>query len=105
MTIRKFHKSNNQANRNVCLIPNSAHGTNPASAQMAGMSVVIVNSAENGDVDIEDFKEKAIKAGEVLSTDNITAKRPGTGISPMRWDEVIGRTAVRDFAADELIEL
>jgi N,N'-diacetyllegionaminate synthase len=48
---------------------------------------------------------KAIKADEVFSADNITAKRPGTGISPMRWDEVIGRAAVRDFAADELIEL
>ena len=43
MTIRKFHKSNNQGNRNVCLIPNSAHGTNPASAQMCGMKVVVVN--------------------------------------------------------------
>ena len=48
---------------------------------------------------------QAIKAGEVFSVQNITAKRPGTGISPMRWDEVMGRTAPRDFAADELIEL
>lgn len=48
---------------------------------------------------------RAIKAGEVFSAENITAKRPGTGISPMRWDEVIGRTASRDFAADQLIEL
>lgn len=48
---------------------------------------------------------RAIKAGEVFSAENITAKRPGIGISPMRWDEVIGRTASRDFAADELIEL
>jgi len=48
---------------------------------------------------------KAIKAGERLSTENITTKRPGTGISPMRWDEVMGREAVRDFAADEIIEL
>lgn len=46
-----------------------------------------------------------IKSGEVFSAQNITAKRPGTGISPMRWDEIIGRTASRDFAADELIEL
>lgn len=46
-----------------------------------------------------------IKAGEVFSVQNITAKRPGTGISPMRWDEVMGRTASRDFVADELIEL
>jgi N,N'-diacetyllegionaminate synthase len=48
---------------------------------------------------------KAIKAGEVLSVLNITTKRPGTGISPMNWDAVIGRKSVRDFAAGELIEL
>lgn len=47
---------------------------------------------------------QAIKAGEVFSEQNITAKRPGTGISPMRWDEIIGLIALRDFAADELIE-
>jgi N,N'-diacetyllegionaminate synthase len=48
---------------------------------------------------------QAIQAGDVFSVENITTKRPGTGISPMRWDEVIGRTAPRDFSADELIEL
>ena len=48
---------------------------------------------------------QAIKAGEVFRAHNITTKRPGTGISPMRWDEIIGLTAHRDFAADELIEL
>jgi N,N'-diacetyllegionaminate synthase len=48
---------------------------------------------------------QAIKAGEIFSDNNITAKRPGTGISPMRWDDVIGRTASRDFAEDELIDL
>ena len=48
---------------------------------------------------------KLIKSGEIFSADNITAKRPGTGISPMRWDEVVGRTAPRDFAEDELIDL
>lgn len=47
---------------------------------------------------------QTIKAGEIFSEQNITTKRPGTGISPMRWDEIIGRTALRDFAADELIE-
>ena len=46
-----------------------------------------------------------IKAGEIFSTKNITTKRPGTGISPMRWDEVVGRTASRDFAEDELIDI
>jgi N-acetylneuraminate synthase len=48
---------------------------------------------------------RAIQAGERFSADNLTAKRPGTGISPMRWDDVIGRAAKRDFAPDELIEL
>lgn len=48
---------------------------------------------------------RAIQAGDVFSAENITAKRPGTGISPMRWDEVIGRAASRNFSADELIEL
>jgi N,N'-diacetyllegionaminate synthase len=47
---------------------------------------------------------QTIKAGEIFSTKNITVKRPGTGISPMRWDEVIGRAASRDFAEDELID-
>lgn len=47
----------------------------------------------------------AIKAGEIFTERNVTAKRPGTGISPMRWDEVIGRTAARDFTADELVQL
>ena len=61
MTIRKFHKNNKQSNRNVCLIPNSAHGTNPASAQMCGMKVVVVNCDEDGNVDIEDLKNKAEK--------------------------------------------
>ena len=48
---------------------------------------------------------KAIKVGEVFSTENITTKRPGTGISPMNWDAVMGRKSARDFAVDELIEL
>jgi N,N'-diacetyllegionaminate synthase len=48
---------------------------------------------------------QAIKVGEAFSTKNLTAKRPGTGITPMRWDEVMGRVATRDYAADELIEL
>ena len=72
LTIAAYHKARGDSHRNICLIPVSAHGTNPASAQMAGMSVVIVNSAENGDVDIEDFKEKAVKAGDNLAACMIT---------------------------------
>ncbi len=48
---------------------------------------------------------QAIKAGEIFSSKNLTTKRPGTGISPMRWDEVVGRISSRDFLEDELIEL
>ncbi|WP_026499383.1 N-acetylneuraminate synthase [Butyrivibrio sp. WCD2001] len=48
---------------------------------------------------------KEIKAGEIFTEENLTTKRPGTGISPMRWNEIIGQTAKRDFAEDELIEL
>jgi N,N'-diacetyllegionaminate synthase len=47
---------------------------------------------------------RAIKAGELFTAENLTAKRPGTGISPMRWDEFMGKKALRDFAADELID-
>ena len=72
MTIRKFHKSNNQANRNICLIPNSAHGTNPASAQMSGMKVVVVNCDEDGNVDIEDLKSKADKHAKDLAALMVT---------------------------------
>ena len=76
MTIRKFHKSNNQANRNVCLIPDSAHGTNPASAQMCGMKVVVVNCDEDGNVDIEDLKNKAEKHSKDLAA--LMATYPST---------------------------
>lgn len=48
---------------------------------------------------------RPIRAGETFTAENITAKRPGTGISPMRWDEVVGRKATRDYASDELISL
>jgi glycine dehydrogenase len=72
MTIRKFHKSNNQTNRNVCLIPNSAHGTNPASAQMCGMKVVVVNCDEDGNVDIKDLKDKADKYSKDLAALMVT---------------------------------
>ena len=59
MVIRKFHEKNNETNRNVCLIPSSAHGTNPASAQMVGMKVVVVKCDEHGNVDFQDLKKKA----------------------------------------------
>ncbi len=58
MVIRKFHEKNGEKNRNICLIPSSAHGTNPASAQMVGMKVVVVNCDQFGNVDYEDLKKK-----------------------------------------------
>ena len=58
MVIRKFHEKNGDANRDVCLIPSSAHGTNPASAQMVGMKVVVVKCDNHGNVDFEDLKSK-----------------------------------------------
>ena len=59
MVIRAYHESNGQGHRNVTLIPSSAHGTNPASAVMAGTSVVIVNCDESGNIDLEDLASKA----------------------------------------------
>ena len=59
MVIKKYHEQNGDTNRNICLIPSSAHGTNPASAQMVGMKVVVIKCDEHGNVDINDLKEKA----------------------------------------------
>lgn len=67
LAIRKYHESRQQGGRDICLIPSSAHGTNPASAQMAGMRVVIVECDEAGNVDLDDLKEKAAQAGEKLA--------------------------------------
>ena len=72
LTIQAYHRARGQGHRKVCLIPVSAHGTNPASAQMAGMQVVVVGSMPNGDVDIEDFRAKAAAAGGNLAACMIT---------------------------------
>ncbi|NVK17787.1 MAG: aminomethyl-transferring glycine dehydrogenase [Methylocystaceae bacterium] len=72
ITIRNYHNSRGDNHRNVCLIPTSAHGTNPATAQMVGYKVVVVKSAENGDIDVSDFKEKAEKHAENLAACMIT---------------------------------
>ncbi len=72
LTIRNYHKARGEGHRNICLIPVSAHGTNPASAHMAGWDVVVVKSAENGDIDLADFREKAEAAGENLAACMIT---------------------------------
>ncbi|MFE3837216.1 aminomethyl-transferring glycine dehydrogenase [Pseudogemmobacter sonorensis] len=72
MTILNYHRARGDHDRKVCLIPISAHGTNPASAQMAGMEVVVVRSSANGDVDVEDFRDKAAAAGARLAAVMIT---------------------------------
>ena len=72
MVIKKFHENNGDKNRNVCLIPSSAHGTNPASAQMVGMKVVVIKCDEHGNVDIEDLKEKAKTHSENLAALMVT---------------------------------
>lgn len=72
LTIRNYHLANGDAHRNVMLIPISAHGTNPASAVMAGMKVVVVKALENGYIDFADFKEKAIQHSANLAGTMIT---------------------------------
>ena len=68
MVIRAYHESRNDHHRNICLIPSSAHGTNPASAVMAGMKVVVTKATEEGNIDVDDLREKAI-----LHKDNLSA--------------------------------
>ena len=67
MTIRNYQKANGQENRKVCLIPSSAHGTNPASAAMAGMEILVVKSTSEGEIDIDDLREKAVANKDNLS--------------------------------------
>ena len=72
MLIKAFHEDKGERQRNICLIPSSAHGTNPASAVMAGMKVVIVKCDNKGNIDLVDLKEKAEKYSSELSTLMIT---------------------------------
>jgi glycine dehydrogenase len=72
MTIRAYHLSNNDSHRNICIIPASAHGTNPASAVMAGMKVVVTKTAENGNIDVDDLREKVALHSENLAALMVT---------------------------------
>ncbi|MDX8554456.1 aminomethyl-transferring glycine dehydrogenase [Tenacibaculum sp. 1B UA] len=72
MTIRAFHEANGDTNRNICLIPASAHGTNPASAVMAGMKVVVTKTDERGNIDVEDLRAKAEKHADNLAALMVT---------------------------------
>ena len=72
LAIRRYHESRNESGRHICLIPSSAHGTNPASAQMASMSVVVVACDKQGNIDLSDLREKAAQAGDELSCIMVT---------------------------------
>ncbi|WP_423997863.1 aminomethyl-transferring glycine dehydrogenase [Maribacter sp. IgM3_T14_3] len=72
MVIRAYHESRGESHRNICLIPSSAHGTNPASAVMAGMKVVVTKTDEKGNIDVADLEEKAILHSENLAALMIT---------------------------------
>ncbi len=76
LAIRAYHASRGEAGRDVCLIPSSAHGTNPATAQMAGMQVVVVNCDERGNVDVTDLQHKAEQHKAKLAALMITYPRP-----------------------------
>ena len=67
MAIRAYHLSRGDNHRNVCLIPSSAHGTNPASAAMAGMEIIVTKTMENGNIDVEDLRARAIENKDRLS--------------------------------------
>src|SRR5665811_747141 len=72
LVIRAYHKSRGDTHRTVCLIPQSAHGTNPASAVMAGMQVVVVKTDERGNIDVADVKAKAEEHGLHLAALMVT---------------------------------
>ena len=72
IAIQRYHESRNEGHRNICLIPSSAHGTNPASAQMVSLKVVVVNCDKNGNVDLADLRKKAAEVADNLSCAMIT---------------------------------
>jgi glycine dehydrogenase len=72
LVIEAYHRSRGEGHRNVCIIPSSAHGTNPASAAMAGMNIIVVQCDEKGNIDLKDLREKAILHKDNLSSMMIT---------------------------------
>jgi len=72
MTIRAYHHSRGESNRNITIVPSSAHGTNPASATMAGMKVVVVDCDDHGNIDVEDLRAKADKYSDNLAALMVT---------------------------------
>lgn len=72
LAIKSYHESRGEGHRNICVVPASAHGTNPASAQMAGMKVVVVGSAKNGNIDLDELRAKCEKHSDELAAIMIT---------------------------------
>jgi glycine dehydrogenase len=72
LVIRRYHEARGDMKRNVCLIPASAHGTNPASAAMAGMKIIVTKTTDKGEIDVQDLKEKAAQNRDVLSALMVT---------------------------------
>jgi glycine dehydrogenase len=72
LTIRAYHRSRGEAHRNICLIPASAHGTNPASASLCGMKVVVIATDAKGNIDIADFRAKAEENATILAAVMVT---------------------------------
>ncbi|TAI49716.1 aminomethyl-transferring glycine dehydrogenase [Flagellimonas allohymeniacidonis] len=72
MTIRAYHRSRGEEHRNICIIPASAHGTNPASAVMAGMKVVVTKTDEHGNIDVADLEEKVLQHSQNLAALMVT---------------------------------
>ncbi|GMQ98933.1 MAG: aminomethyl-transferring glycine dehydrogenase [Acidimicrobiia bacterium] len=72
LAIRGYHEANGEAHRNICLIPSSAHGTNPASAVMAGMKVVVIKSADDGSIDVADLEARASEHADNLGAIMVT---------------------------------
>lgn len=88
MTIRRYFKANGGENRNIMIIPTSAHGTNPASAAMAGFDIVLVGCDENGNINVDELREKAAAAGENLAGMMITY--PSThGVFEVKIREIV----------------
>ena len=72
LAIRAYHESRGEGHRDVCLIPASAHGTNPASASMAGMRVVVVKTSDDGSIDVDDLRAKAVQHADALAAIMVT---------------------------------
>ncbi|GGE09864.1 aminomethyl-transferring glycine dehydrogenase [Psychroflexus salis] len=72
MVIKAYHEANGNTHRNICLVPSSAHGTNPASAVMAGMKVVVVKATDKGNIDVDDLRSKAEKYSDNLAALMVT---------------------------------